>query len=428
MNADAKEPGQRIVKLVDGVCLADLHSTLQNIVSSLFSGDVLELTLASVLNSARVNDILVWMVIVGVPSCGKTETVLGVRHEPTVYYLDKLTDHAFVSGYVRKDGTSPTDLLAELNGKCLVVKDLSPLFSARPEITKGVIGDMVSIYDGSFSAKFGTKEKVTYETRFSFVACVTPKAIQGHQTYMSELGSRPLMYRVPALSDDEKETGKDMILKDGKRKERIELYGQICSSYAHSLLKAALAKISLPEEHGKTLSRMADLLASGRAVGLASEHDGNASKDFQVEEPFRILLQLRSLVCALAVVHGRREVTDHEMELARRVVLSTVQPNRGSVLALFQNAAALTPEGGITVKVCSEHLALGTSGADRLLNELVGLGILEADTSRREHQYKPRPVYADLVTKPIEPINHVADLATVDVKQEAQTKVIPSPT
>jgi hypothetical protein len=54
---------------------------------------------------------------------------------------------------------------------------------------------------------------------------------------------------------------------------------------------------------------------------------------------------------SLAHVHGREEVTDHDMELVRRVVLSTLPLNRGSVLALFQDDRNLTNSAGLTVKV-----------------------------------------------------------------------------
>jgi hypothetical protein len=89
-----------------------------------------------------------WGLVIGEPSTGKTESVLGVKNEPTIYFLDNLTDKAFITGFVNADGSSPSDLLADLNGKCLTIKDLTPLFSEREEIVKGVLGAMVGIYDG----------------------------------------------------------------------------------------------------------------------------------------------------------------------------------------------------------------------------------------------------------------------------------------
>jgi hypothetical protein len=64
--------------------------------------------------------------------------------------------------------------------------------------------------------------------------------------------------------------------------------------------------------------------------------------EIQREEPFRALSQLRVLAIALAIVHQRSEVTEHELELCRRVVLSSMPYDRSLILALFQNPAYLT--------------------------------------------------------------------------------------
>ncbi|MEE8115438.1 MAG: hypothetical protein V3T23_13925, partial [Nitrososphaerales archaeon] len=350
--------------------------------------------------------------VIGDPSTGKTETAEGVRHEPTIYFLDNLTDKAFITGFVNPDGSSPTDLLSELDGKCFLVKDLTPLLSGKPDIAKSVLGQMVGIYDGSFSRKTGTRERVEYKSRFSFLACITPKAIETHQAYIRDIGSRLLFYRVPPLSPNEEEEGMNRLLENGKRTGKIERYRLLCSSYVHNLVKADLAEVKLNDDQNETLKRMARLLAIARAVTVVKPDSFEPADagDFQKEGPFRILAQLRSLVITLALVHGRREATDHEMELVRRVVFSTIPLNRASVLAIFQNPANLTPEGGLTVKLC-ENAGVKDRTAQNRLKELVDLGILEVDKPQKEYQYKPLSEFADILTKPIKPLDHIADAA-----------------
>jgi hypothetical protein len=105
----------------------DVHAAQQEITSSPYSGDYLELALATVLSLrfAERDGALIWLLGVGAPSSDKTESVLGLRQMPQTYLLDSLTENSFISGYVNADGTPATELLGELTGKCLLIKDLT---------------------------------------------------------------------------------------------------------------------------------------------------------------------------------------------------------------------------------------------------------------------------------------------------------------
>lgn len=403
-------PRSKGIYLLKNVSLIDVHCTLQEWNSSPYCGDVLEIAIATVLNAVRKEDALIWPIIIGSPSTGKTETVSGVRYEPTVYFLDSLTDRSFVTGFLNSDGSHPDDLLAELDGKCLLVKDLTPLFTGNEENTKAILGQMVAIYDGAYARFTGTRGKVEYESRFSYLACITPKAIQTHQRYIEQLGSRHLFYRIPSLSEQDEEEGMDMILENQGRGAKIKSYWKLCSSYIHDLLSSAPSVVKLTDTQKEDLKRMAKLLAKGRAISIRDSPDDLDIQNYQKEAPFRILSQLQSLVFNLARVHLREEVTDHEMELARRVVLSTIPLNRGGVLGLFQNPAILTAEGGLTVKQCAVGTGQSDKNAENLLKELVRLEILELDASRKAHQYRPLPEFASIITKPIAPLDHITDL------------------
>ena len=210
------------VKLVEEVSLVDVHCALQEIISSPYCGDILEITLAVVINAKRVKEghPALWSFIVGVPGSGKTETVEGIKYEPTVYFLDTLTDRSFITGFVNPDGSSPEDLLQELDGKCLAIKDLTPLFAGREEITKSILGDLVGIYDKTFARYTGTRGKVSYNSCFSWIACITPKGIQHHQRFIAEMGSRLLYYRLPSLSTKDQKEGLE-------NKERLIRFGEI---------------------------------------------------------------------------------------------------------------------------------------------------------------------------------------------------------
>src|SRR5262244_3337975 len=135
--------------------LLDIHTLQDELTSSPYSHDVLELAMATVISvsfSRQEDTALVWLMIVSAPGSGKTNTTLLLKGaKEYVYCLDKLTENSFASGYIDKDTGRAPSLLPELDRKCLVVKDLSTMFNMRADKIRGILGDLLSIYDRQYS-------------------------------------------------------------------------------------------------------------------------------------------------------------------------------------------------------------------------------------------------------------------------------------
>ncbi len=116
---------------------------------------------------------------------------------------------------------------------------------------------------------------------------------------------------------------------------------------------------------------------------------------------------MRTLAVALARIHGRYAVTDHEMELIRRVVLSTAPEKWVDVLSAFRGH----PEGR-TKKQLADALGGRESAVKHWLRELVTVGLLDPSPMGPNNPtiYKPKPVFLDLLTGPVDPLDHVEDL------------------
>ena len=134
--------------------LREIHQLQSAVTSSPSSHDVIELALATATSlpiSKLDGTALVWLIVAGAPSSDKTATVLTLKNAPNIFHLDTMTEHSFVSGFIDpKSGEHAKDLLDELNGKCLVIKDMTSLFSQRDNKVKQILGDLQSIYDGQF--------------------------------------------------------------------------------------------------------------------------------------------------------------------------------------------------------------------------------------------------------------------------------------
>ena len=87
-----------------------------------------------------------------------------------------------------------TSLLPKLNGKILVVKDLTPLISGNRDTRGQVLGQLRDAYDGSSAMAFGTGETKRFVSHFGMLFGVTP-VIESCWPVNNALGERFLYYR-----------------------------------------------------------------------------------------------------------------------------------------------------------------------------------------------------------------------------------------
>ena len=184
-----------------------------------------------------------------------------------------------------------------------------------------------------------------------------------------------------------------------------------------ALLSIPPRPVTVAPEHQETINRLSRLLAKGRAIVEWERRQREEPPEVvgvQVEEPFRAVQQLRNLVRALATVHGRREVTAHDVELARRVVLSSMPSRRSEMLALLPDHL-----DGLTVGEATELLHKGETSTSESLAELERVGLvvkvnLPPGGGRPPIGYKAPPEFADLL-EPVKPLDHLTDLAGGDL-------------
>jgi len=408
--------------------LIAIHETLNEITSSPHSHDIIELSLAASLSDLLSTEALLWLLIVGPPSSDKTETALALKDAPHVFHLDTLTENAFISGYISPDGRSPQDLLAILDGRCLTIKDLNALFGLHPDKVAKVLGDLTAIYDGEFAKWTGTRGDVRYDARFSLIGCVTPFTLTRHHRYMDMIGARFLRYRVAELRQEEVDDGfKNIWTERARSKARLrELASAYATQLRHKVSQAGLVSPAFGDAAKEQLNGLAKFLAHARAAIRTEptkiETDSGKTAtvydivEVQREEPFRALLQLRVLALALALVHQREEVTEHEIELCRRVVLSSMPYDRSQILALFQDSSRLTQDGGLTRKAAAEGIGKARNQAVRLLTELESIEVL---TGVKTHDdvlgvdvwtyYPASDEFAGILNLPTKTLDHIGD-------------------
>ncbi len=388
--------------------LRQIHLLQNEVTSSAASGDLIELVYAVAISlrfSDRDYTAPVWLMIAGSPSSGKTDTVLGLNGHPKVVYLDTLTENAFVSGYVdpRTGVSTQSDLLPKLDGKCLVVKDLTTIFSLRPEKVKKLLGDLSAIFDGTYAKATGTRGRIEYSSRFALLGCITNSALKEHHRYMSLIGGRFLIYRVPTLSDEARHRGFELVWEGRNRRGRIEALRDQIREHLTDLWSQPLEAPEESAEQQKAIDRLATLITLGRSVVhyYQDPRPTDDIEDIQTEEPWRVHQQLRTLGRALARVHGRPKLTAHELELLRRVALSSMPSDRVEIFSLFPKH----PEG-LTPEICADEIGRSEKQASRRLRELEAIKLVTRDHGT----FRPVPDLAELLSVPVLPLDHVKDL------------------
>jgi hypothetical protein len=414
--------------------LRRIHELQAELVSSPWVHDVIELSMA-VAVSTPIADMdkaaLLWLIVSGNPSGGKTSAVANIRGRQIIA-VDTLTENALASGYVPAKGElKQPDLLTQVEStgaKCLIIKDLSSLFSRKDERVKTVLGELTNIYDGEFNKATGTVGVLTHEARFAIIACVTPLTLEKHQRYMAQIGQRFLMYHVPALTTAEVEDGITLVWGAAGRDGKLSELRQLCSDHVAAILAvppgAVSRLVTITPEHRDSLNRLSKLLSRGRAIVEWERPEPNEAPEIvaeQIEEPFRALEQIRTLAHALAVVHGRQEVTGHDIELVRRVVLSSMPRGRAVSLA----AVGAHPEG-VSVAECATAIGKGATRAKEYLSELERLGLVikvkcEPGGGRPPFAYQAAAEFADLLA-PVGTLNHIGDL-TGDFSRNTSPKL-----
>ncbi|MDO8495144.1 MAG: hypothetical protein Q7S32_01265 [bacterium] len=330
----------------------------------------------------------IWLLLVGAPSSFKTELVRLIDL-PEIYSLDTLTENAFASGYVMPDGSDPDDLLPLLDGKCFVIKDLTTLFSLKEDSVKKILGDLTSIFDGKYEKFTATRGEVRYCSRFSMVTCITPAILGKHQRYMHQLGGRFFFIRVPDLTPETLKRGHEIAWNPIDREQLIKQARQIVSTYCYRLSEKAVALYPMirPETPAvqEWINIAADFIARARGTtetkhlsfekektegGEKEKIDYYEVSNPQIEQPWRILNQLRSLARVLAAMREKVVVTEAELESLKAIAVSSMPIDRAVVIA------ELLKEDKLTAREIGERINKSAKTAGRDLKELSSLGLV----------------------------------------------------
>lgn len=366
--------------LTDPLTYKDVEERVRRFLPN--SQTALKIVLAIAVSCNYPNPLMLWLLLVGVPSSGKTDIVRLIRNTDLTYYLDNLTQNAFISGERSTKSNKVHDLLPLIDKKCLVIKDWTSIFSLDEKMTKKLLGDLVGIYDKEFTKFSSRRGNVSYTSAFSQLGCITPATLNKHTNYMNMVGPRFLCYTMPSSSYDDENTSYDLIFSNQDRN-LLEKEAKLhASSFLAQLSQKRLNIGPFDSITKEYLRAAAELMSNCRGIVIlqSANFKNEAGEDIkyyevldvQIEEPWRAVQQLIQLAKYLAFVVGKEEIGVEELEIVKEVVISSMPADRSQALRMIQEKG-----GEITAKELAELSDKSTKTSRRLLDELQALKVLE---------------------------------------------------
>lgn len=141
----------------------------------------------AVVFAAKIPGDPIWMLLVGPPGSGKSLLLKTFGScEDLCEFLSKLTPTSFVSGFQTSDGTD-LSLMARVQGKTLVIKDLTCLKSMPADIQEQVYGLLRDASDGRVDVPYGNQApKVYKDVWFSILGGITDIIHGDNRSVMGE--------------------------------------------------------------------------------------------------------------------------------------------------------------------------------------------------------------------------------------------------
>jgi len=286
------------------------------------------------------------LINVGNSGCGKTtvlDLIMPDREETqkVLFRCDSFTPASFVSHStsVKRDTLEEIDLLPKIENKSLITKELAPIFRGSKEDLLKIFAILTAVLDGkgyvSQSGVHGTRG-YDYPLVFSWLGATTPLSKAVH-TMMAQLGGRLLFWNMDSKQQSQEELA--AFVRDdqfyisheylrGKVNDFLEYHFQ---QYPPRSFNSSEIEI----RHGEAwlLAGYAQVMARMRAAFWITEvqHDKKHKEPVQ-ESEYRIIIMFRYIARSLALMNGRREVSEDDLHFLRHIALSSMPEQRRKVL------------------------------------------------------------------------------------------------
>jgi hypothetical protein len=334
--------------------------------------DVVEFALATYVSQKMPNEDPLWGVIVGASGGGKSEFLRPFMGRNDAFPLSELTPKSLNSGYVIKHGRGKgqieedPSLLPKMDGKVVIVSDLSPLLQMRPEIRNEVFAAIREAFDGEVNSGKGNQGLKKVRSRFTML-CASTFAIEHSSGENNEMGER--FVRIKLRGKNRSTKARKVLTNFGNRNTMREELAKAVEMFITKL--GDMQKRNIPEEIGNQVADIADFTAKARTFVKRDWRSHEVEYLPVAEEGTRLTLQLSKLLAAVAFIRGRVEPIESDLGIIRRVADDCIPTDRFKVLESLRSSQTPLVPGVIAKTTNMERNAVRRILDDLFLLECV---------------------------------------------------------
>jgi hypothetical protein len=372
-------------------------------------------------------------IVFAAPSSMKTKVIEILRKWYYSYFIDKFTAKSFVShsATVTKEKLNNVDLLPRIKDKIVLTPELSPLFTGKEEDTKEQFGIITRLLDGNgLETESGVHGKRGYYGDYMFTWIGAAVDIP-HSVYkfLSTIGFKIYFLRLPR-SDVTTDDLVDQILSEKSFNEKMRDIEKILLDYLnwfeiyplsigfHNVAKVEWDKTKDDRKAIKIIAQLAILLAhlrgnvvvykssdredfihlitvpsvasviGGERVGVNNNYNSTATTHSEgfihslptIEDPSRANQQLYNLARGHALSYGRNYITEDDIPLIIKVVLSTASIERVLILDLL-----IAYKGTLTTSQITTAMRMSNNTAKRTMTEFKGLELVTMERINNDY-------------------------------------------
>jgi hypothetical protein len=372
--------------------LEEAHAVFRRWLGAEYDRDAVNAVLATAAVERLDGDPL-WLLLISGSGNAKTETVQALDGIAATVTSTVSSPGALLSATSHRERTKDATggLLPKMGGRgVLVVKDVTSILSMSRDMRGEVLGALREVYDGRWSRNVGTDGGRTLEWtgRLAFVGAVTTAWDRAHDVIAS-MGDRFVLLRMDSTTGRQN-AGRQAINNTGSE---VQMRTDLADAVAGVIAGMTTNIPGVREEVSELLLAAADVVTLARtAVDL--DYRGDVIDAHAPEMPTRFAKQLAQVVRGgLAIGMDHRDA----VRLAIRCARDSMPPLR---LAILDDIAA-HPDS--TTAEVRKRLAKPRATADRQLQALHMLGVVEVDEVETEWAGKPATRWSYRLAREIDP-------------------------
>ena len=330
---------------------------------------IIRAVIASVVaNKTNVSDSPVWLLIMAGSSAGKTIMLkLLDKCGPYIIGVDTLTTNTFASS-MRLD--EEVSLLHKANNGILIFKDFTVLTTMNDEGLREIMGQLRSIFDGSFDKKSGNANDVEWRGKLGIIAAGTIE-VQRKMRQFSKNGERFLNYIIDVA--DSKELIRRAIRNHKNLKEMEDNLATMVSEFINYIINnKESSKLEIPDEVDEELINVADFCTLARSPVIMTRKDETVVEFVPDREiGARMVMMLKNIATALMLVANERTLSTLNAKILYKIAFDSIPVERRLALRLLSQYTEAT------TKNIAIRFNLTTSTVRGWLNQLNALKMID---------------------------------------------------